>query len=409
MIKQLTLILLVASCVAGAATTAHADSAPKNKDAAADARTALNTALGLPGLTAPANLAAGALSIGPDDVKPITSVSSLGSSVLSGIGADGSLKGAYGLSVSPFALGTSIDLEAYKKNMFQRWVARTSLSGALSQAETSDGNGTMAVGLQTVLFDRGDMLLRQTSKEDGQKLALETCAIDAAAKITDRDSTRAPRPPSTGETESDGPVPDALLGSYLACAEGLNKATWNDTSLGVGVVTVARATGNKVSDLNQSNTVVYVSLSYGFDGIGGGENIKTTGGTITSDCDKEFRLTCNAQLVVRFKYESDAAYELKGAAPTSAETFGVGTKLVVGNPRTVGYAYYRQETAKFMTGDRDLHEWGLGVETKVGEKTWVNFVAGRKDDDIRGNETTVKASFSWDITSAAALVNPFAN
>lgn len=402
MIKPFILGLLAASSVVGAA---HAADTEATTDAAAKA---LSKALTLPGLTAPTNLAAGALSIGPDDVKPITSVGALGSTLLSGIGADGSLKGAYGLSVSPFGLGASIDLDAYKQSVFQRWVARSNLSGALSQAETSDGNGTMAVGLQTVLFDHGDILLRKASRHDKLPL-LEQCTIDAVNAIQGDGNVHAGPPPKNGDTERDADVPAVLLDRHLACAEALNKATWNDSSLGVGVVTVARATGNKATDLNQSNTVAYVSFTYGFDGIGAGENIKTENGAIKSDCGVKFRLACNAQLVVRFKYESDAAYELKGAAPTSAETYGVGAKLVVGNPKTVGYAYYRQETAKFTTGDRDLHEWGLGMEMKVGAKTWVNFVAGRKDDDIRGNETTVKASFSWDITNAAALINPFAN
>lgn len=401
MTKSFISCVIAASSLAGAVHAA--DARPNDYSAKI-----LTEALALPGLTAPANLAAGALSIGPDDVKPITSVSALGSTLLSGIGADGSLKGAYGLSVSPFSLGAAIDLDAYKRSVFQRWVARANLSGALSQAETSDGNGTMAVGLQTVLFDRGDILRRKASKQDNLPL-LEQCTVDAVNAIQGDANAHAEPPPKNGDTERDDVVPAVLLDRHLACAEALNKATWNDSSLGVGVVTVARATGNKATDLNQSNTVAYVSFTYGFDGIGAGENIKTENGAITSDCGVKFRLACNAQLVVRLKYESDAAYELKGAAPTSAETYGVGAKLMVGNPKTVGYAYYRQETAKFTTGDRGLHEWGLGMEMKVGAKTWVNFVAGRKDDEIRGNETSVRASFSWDITNASALTNPFAN
>ena len=401
MIKPFIPCLIAASSLAGAVHAA--DTRPTD-----DPAKALTKALALPGLTAPANLAAGALSIGPDDVKPITSVSALGSTLLSGIGADGSLKGAYGLSVSPFSLGAEIDLDAYKRSVFQRWVARANLSGALSQAETSDGNGTMSVGLQTVLFDRGDILLRKASRQDELPL-LQQCTDYAVRAIKSDTRDQPGPPPGDGSTETEGDVPAVLLDRYLACAEALNDATWNDSSLGVGVVTVARATGNKATDLNQSNTIVYVSFTYGFDGIGAGENIRIENGAIISDCGVKFRLACNSQLVVRLKYESDAAYEIKGAAPTSAETYGVGAKLMVGNPKTVGYAYYRQETAKFTTDDRDLHEWGLGVEMKVGAKTWINFVAGRKDDDIRGNETSVKASFSWDITNAAALTNPFAN
>jgi len=359
---------------------------------------------GMSGLTAPDNLAAGALGIGPDNISQIRTGSSLSSSLLSGIGPDGRLKGALGISVSPFALGVWIDESGYDKDFWQRLTARSSASIAFSQGETDDSDGSIAVAGQTVVFDRGDSLRREALNHDGTLVPAVKHCTTVSAGVSDE----TPRPSEEGETTGD--VEPKLLTAYVACARKLERVAWNDASLGIGVVVVSRAEDNSIFDISRSNTVGYVTATYGFEGLDRSDELAlSASGGLSSGCDNgRFRLSCNAQVVFHFKYQSDGVYELPVTGMASGESTSFGVKLVGGTARSVGYAFYREEDVKFDFGDRRVTEYGLGFETKLPGRLWLNVSAGRRDDEILGEENTVKANLSWDILSASQILNRFA-
>jgi hypothetical protein len=393
--------LVMAAAIPAAALAAEPEKTDKPKDV-------FNREFGLPGLLPPDNLAASSLGIGPDDVQQIRNLSGLQTGLLGGIGRDGKLKGGFGLGFSPFALGVSIDADAYATNPFDAMVARTRFSVAISQAETDGKDGAIAIGAQTVLFDRGDTYTRGFGGGGGGASVFERSAVGACwIALTQAEAASAPPPPPPKEGEEDKPLPTFLVDGFVKCRTQQKKATWNDASLGVGVATVARAGGNSVTRISNSNNIVYATASYGFDWLDGADELSVGPTGLKSGCDKGFHLSCNAQLVFAAKYQSDAAFETKDRGPQTGRSYGWGAKLVAGTDRSVLYGFYREENVHFSFAKRDLHEYGAGFETKLGEKLWAHVVIGRKDDDILGQETTAKATLSWDWTETPTLSNLF--
>lgn len=366
---------------------------------------------GMTGLTPPDNLAASALGIGPDDVSAIRTGTALASNLLSGIGADGEIKGALGMSVSPFALGASVDEFQYRQNYWDRLLARSGASFALSQGETEGSDGSIAVGVRTVLFDRGDVLTRKLSDAGpNDSSAAKMCTTAAISRTSSQPATSNNDDLSIpeGPGESSGTVSPALMAAYLGCARKVEAAAWNDASLGVGVVMVSRAQDNSIFDISRSNTVGYVTATWGFEGVGESDELSLGDGGLTSKCDTGFHLSCNAQVVFHYKYQSDGAYELPVIGSATGESNAYGVKLVAGTPRSVGYVFYREEEVDFASiDDRQVVEYGIGFEAKVTSKMWLSITGGRRDDDILGEENTVKANLSWDLASAPAFLNRF--
>jgi hypothetical protein len=370
-----------------------------------DEQDVFSRGFGMAGLTAPDNLAAGALGIGPDNISQIRSGSSLSSTLLSGIGPDGKLKGALGLGVSPYALGVWVDETQYRTDFWRRITARSSASIALSQGETEESDGSIAVGGQTVVFDRGDLLMRSARDSSGAQVpAVQRCTTLSAASD---DELTMPQQP--GETTGD--VDPRLLSAYVACARKLERVAWNDASLGLGIVLVSRAEDSSIFDISRSNTVAYLTATYGFEGVDRSDELTISeNGALSSGCDDgQFRLSCNAQVVFHFKYQSDGVYELPVTGMATGESTSFGVKLVGGTARSVGYAFYRKEEVEFDLGERRVTEYGLGFETRLPGKLWLNVSAGRRDDDILGEENTVKANLSWDILSASRFLNRFSD
>ncbi len=377
---------------------------------------------GIGSLTPPTNLAASALSVGSDSINKITSSDALITTLGNGIDANGRFKWTGALEVSPYALGASIDSEAYRTDPLQRVVANSRLSLAFSEGESENSDGSIAFGVQTVLFDRGDTFLRPYSTDGdyysqygAATTAAQACANNAVRteQVRNRGLGAAPPPPTDGTVESDSDSDLAPL--YANCIREIRRSTWNDASLGIGVVTVARADENQIDDISQSNTVAYVTASYGFEGLDSSDRFRfgpVTQGSepqLYSNCGNGFELSCNAQLVFQAKYQTDGVYEIPDLGERTGESFGWGGKFVAGSAKSSGYAFYRQENVDVDGTDFDVLEYGIGFEARVFGDQWLNISVSRLDNDlVEEDETVAKASISFSFNDAARFVNPFA-
>jgi hypothetical protein len=399
-----------------------------------------DNAFGLGGLSQPGNLAGDAIGISSDNVKQINSTSGLGTSLLSGFAPDGKLKGAIGVGFSPFALGAKVDLAKYQSNVFAQWVARSTYSVAISQGQTTGSNGSLAAGFQTVLFEGGDVLLRrwwpdhlddQPLDQDGhpipnpanhnlpykdywEKLGLDRASYQQGVKYRSAVGT------CNGLTAPDKPLPDAPPGqqtngsvsqarqdAFRKCLDEARKATWNDASLGFGAVMVARAKDNSVTQLQQSNVVLYGSLTYGFDWLDSSDRLYIRkDGSFGSACDSGFHFSCNAEIVAVVKYQTEAAYQIANT-PVTAKTLGFGAKLVLGTETASGYGFYVHDRADLPGGAKTINEYGAGFEVKLTKGLWFDISVARNSDKINTPATVGKATVSWDLTQAATLLNPF--
>tara|TARA_R110000803_G_scaffold154879_1_gene219666 strand:+ start:1358 stop:2620 length:1263 start_codon:yes stop_codon:yes gene_type:complete len=379
---------------------------------------------GLSSLTPPTNLAASALSVGSDSITKITSADALITTLGSGIDASGQFKWTGGLEVSPYALGASIDGGKYRQSYTSRLIANSRFSFAFNEGETEDSEGSIAFGLQTLLFNRGDTYLRSFELEAAEyvanvgaaETAIQACARNSinAAMVENAGLGDAAPPPVDGtserESESD------LAPFYENCIREIRASTWNDASLGVGIVAVARADGNEIDDISQSNTIAYLTATYGFDWLDKSDEFvfgKQSGGAtpeLYSNCGRGFRLSCNAQVVFQLKYQSDGVYEIPDIGEKSGESLGWGAKLVAGSSKSVGYAFYRQENVDVEGQKFDVHEYGIGFEARVFGDQWINLSVSRLDNDLMTeDETVAKASISFSFNDAARLVNPFSS
>lgn len=352
---------------------------------------------GLGPLAQPKSLAGDALGLAPDSVQQIRSGDALASGLLTGVGPDGKLKSAVSLGFSPFAIGASVSSDAYQKHYLQRLVARSRFSLALGPAEAGQDDGSMALGFQTVLFDRGDIMLRGAARGGGNRGVLARCIDKRRPAESAQDRAAQPDVGATARP----PKPD-LIAAATSCVGDMDKATWNDASLGVGVVAVARAQDNRITGASRANTIFYGSFAYGFEGLGEADVLDDD---MRSDCGVRFALACNAQLIFLAKYQTDAAYVLDGA-PVTARTYGLGVKLVIGAPRMTGYGFYRHDRAEFAAGAKGLDEYGVGFEQRLRRGLWVGVSVSRKSDRISDPATLAKASVVWSLGDVAKLASP---
>ena len=324
-------------------------------------------------------------------------------------------------------------------------IANSRISLAFSEGETEESEGSVAVGIQSVLYDRGDTLMRGF-EDDSSKSVAAVCAQNEIARAReDSPGIGAAAPPPTEnsgtddsteeEAETSAGVEDPngeplgetqdgsensgeqernsdsdLAPNYANCIREIRRSTWNDASLGLGIVTVARANRNEIDDISQSNTVAYLTASYGFEFLDDADEFKLRGGGIYSDCGNGFNLSCNAQILFQLRYQSDGVYEVPTLGERTGEALGWGSKFVAGTARSNGFAFYRQDNVDIEGMEFDVHEYGVGFETRVFGDQWFNLSISRIDNDLlEGDESVVKASISFSFGDAAQFFNPFAD
>lgn len=404
-----------------------------------------DSSFGMGTLTPPTNLAGSALSIGSDSITRITSSDALVTTLGNGIDANGRFGWTGGLEISPYALGFSVSSEEYRDSRWRRLIANSRISLAFSEGETEESEGSVAVGIQSVLYDRGDTLMRGF-EDDSSKSVAAVCAQNEIARAReDSPGIGAAAPPPTEnsgtddsteeEAETSAGVEDPngeplgetqdgsensgeqernsdsdLAPNYANCIREIRRSTWNDASLGLGIVTVARANRNEIDDISQSNTVAYLTASYGFEFLDDADEFKLRGGGIYSDCGNGFNLSCNAQILFQLRYQSDGVYEVPTLGERTGEALGWGSKFVAGTARSNGFAFYRQDNVDIEGMEFDVHEYGVGFETRVFGDQWFNLSISRIDNDLlEGDESVVKASISFSFGDAAQFFNPFAD
>jgi len=380
---------------------------------AEDPKNIFDETFGVSSLTPPTNLAASALSVGTDSIAKITSSDQLITSLGNSIDASGKFRWTGGLEISPYALGASIDGDEYRNNLLKQLLARSRVSFAMSEGETQDSEGSLAVGFQSVLYDRGDTYLRPTAgnKYNASKACFEK-HLETAQRKWDVEQLKKEAEQSEGSSSAEEIASGPIIhpSKYKECIEQIRRSTWNDASLGLGFVTVSRADENEITDISQSNNIGYVSASYGFDWLDTADNFTDTGSEISSKCGDGFHLSCNAHLVFQLKYQSNGVYEIPNIGEKSGESIGWGTKLVAGSAKSSGYAFYRQENVEIENQEFDVHEYGIGFETRVFGDQWLVLSVSRLDNELMpDDETVAKATFSFNFNDAAKFVNPFAS
>lgn len=407
--------LIVCSVLFLHVTGAYADDEKDKKDTV----DAFEQNFGISAIAPPTNLAGNALSIGNNDIQKIASGSALLGAITPTISPAGKLQWTGAVEFTPFALGANVDQSAYQNEPFQRLIANSRISFAMSQAETEVGDGSIALGVQTVLFDRGDLYKRgwvadaaasPPTFEAGSAPLLKTAVgkcLNSRVISANEKKRNVPAPPD--DTSQDVPTQDSpFRDEFSDCAKIARKSTWNDASLGVGLVEVARATGNEITDLSESNTVAYVTASYGFEGLSTNDKLIFKDNMLRSQCDNHWSLSCNAQIIFQLKYQSDGVYEIPEMEQRTGESLGFGAKFVAGSERSVVYAYYAQENVEIGVSEFDVHEYGIGFETKFLGDRWLNLSVSRSDNDLMAqDDTTAKASFSFTFEEASKLINPF--
>jgi len=350
----------------------------------------------LTGTTPPKSLAADALGVGGDAITEPGSPVGLAAAIFSGISPSGDLKGAAGLQFSPFTLGWRTDIFQYQANTPRRIISNTNFSVAWSESKGDNDPGGVAVGVGTTLWNRGDMFTRRL---DTGQLVMERCLAPAEGMGVDLSDL----PEEDEETD----VPQPIIDVFASCANTLREAAWNDLKLSVGFVTVAKTESNNVAGLQNSNNVAYLTFTYGFEGLSNADQFTMVNNQIKSGCSGSFSFSCNAELIVQARYESDATLELPDLGVKNAELTTVGVKLAAGTSRAIAYAYYLTKHAEFDVTTRNVSEYGLGVETRIGDSYWFSVVVGRNEGEIVQPDTKVKATVSWDLSSTPRFLNPF--
>ena len=108
----------------------------------------------------PSSPAFAVLGISPENVVRPTQPKAFGAALLNGVDPSGTLQTGIAIEGSLLSLFSSrkISLTDYRKNARKRWLARSQISFATTQASSDDDEALrMALGLRVVILDKGDV------------------------------------------------------------------------------------------------------------------------------------------------------------------------------------------------------------------------------------------------------------
>lgn len=305
----------------------------------------------------PAQIYLGASS---DKVQTPGNLRDLGVALLSAMNDKGQAQDGFALDASVWNLVPGFDLPLARYRTSAIRYALGNLQASVSTVRTSgeEGNLRGAIGVKTVLIDRGDPMLDR----------------DLTRRLAEGLRSCRPEQPGAGQNVA---CVDSVTADIIG-AHALEK--WNATQL------AAAAAWGVVFPNAQLSRGAYEGLNAWLTGA--------------------FGIGAKAQVI------GQATFKTRGAIDTipGFRAMNLGARFVFGTGTFNGFGEYLREWRSpdeqpgTMTLDRNVGGWSAGVEFRVNPNIWISTGLGTRLDALDApDRVVVLANIKWAVTSASRM------
>lgn len=308
-------------------------------------------------LKIPSSPAFVALGVSPGNVSRPQSPQELGFSLLETVNADNKPVSGIALDFAPYLVirGQQLTLKKYRANNIRGYIRRALCRTQLSYGTavlTGENSGTvkMAVGLRTVLVDRGDPRMDTVLSD----------SISAALKISDAPGA----PPTSAGTAK--PLKDpTILAKIKKARQAATAKNWNATRWELGLAPTFTSADGSFEKLRGTNLSVWSSLA--------------------------LRLSTRGQLITHIQH-------LPIKDSLESKLLVISGSLRLGTP-TWTYILEASYNRRSIEEINTIDNWTkliVGFEFKVADKIWLEAVfGGDLNRESNGSKFLTTTNLKW--------------